>query len=150
MTKLLSVLGIDWEKIKTPAQLYRLLRPEYFSDSIMEKEKLTRDQFKYIMSNISTDMRQDAFEEFTRRCVQRLITPNIIPQTGPTGGGDAKADLITYPVSDASASIWNVPDGGCHGNEKWAFAISSVQNWSGKMDKDVKKIVEYIPDCTRI
>ncbi len=145
-----SLLDIDREKVKTPAQLYRLMRPEYFSDSTIETEKMTRDQFKYIMSRISTDQRQDAFEEFTRRCIQRLITPNILPQTGPTGGGDGKADLISYPVSKATSSLWTVPDGGSSGDEKWAFAISSVQNWSSKMDSDVKKIVEHLNDITRI
>lgn len=150
MKSFFSLREIDREKVKTPAQFYRLLRPDYFSDSVVEDEKLTRDHFKYIMSQLSTDMRQDAFEEFTRRCVQRLITPNIVPQTGPTGGGDAKADLITYPVSEKTSSLWKVPEGGCQGSEKWAFAISTVQKWSGKMDKDVKKIVENIPDCTRI
>ena len=145
-----SLSGIDRSKVKTPAQLYRVLRPEYFSDSIIENEKMPREMFKHIMSQLSTDMRQDAFEEFTRRCVQRLITPNIIPQTGPTGGGDAKADLITFPVSKATSSVWTVPGGGSSGNEKWAFAISSVQKWSPKMDRDVKKIVDYLPDTTRI
>lgn len=145
-----SLFGIDREKVKTPSQLYRLMRPEYFSDSIVEVEKMTRDQFKYLMSQLSTDQRQDAFEEFTRRCVQRLITTNIIPQTGPTGGGDAKADLISYPVSKAMSSLWTVPDGGSNGNEKWAFAISTVQKWNTKMDSDVKKIVETYKDVTRI
>lgn len=147
---MISLLDIDREKVKTPAQLYRLMRPEYFSDSKMEPEKMTRDQFKYILSRISTDQKQDAFEEFTRRCVQKLITPNIIPQTGPTGGGDAKADLISYPVSKETSSLWTVPEGGNNGSEKWAFAISSVQKWSTKMDGDVKKIVENLPDVTRI
>lgn len=145
-----SLLDIDREKVKTPSQLYRLMRPEYFSDSTTELEKLTRDQFKYVMSQISTNQKQDAFEEFTRRCVQRLITPNIIPQTGPTGGGDAKADLLSYPVSKEVSSLWTVPEGGNDRNEKWAFAISSVQKWMAKMDGDVKKIVETYPDIKRI
>lgn len=145
-----SLLGIDFEKINSPAKMYRLMRPEYFSDSIEVKEKLPRDVFKHIMSKISTEMRQDAFEEFTRRCVQKLITPNIIPQTGPTGGGDAKADLISFPVSKETSSLWTVPEGGSSGTKKWAFAISSVQKWGTKMDRDVKKIVENISDITRI
>lgn len=145
-----SLLDIDREKVKTPSQLYRLMRPEFFSDSTMEPEKMTRAQFKYELSQISTNQKQDAFEEFTRRCVQKLITPNIIPQTGPTGGGDAKADLISYPVSKATSSLWTVPEGGSNGNEKWTFAISSVQKWSTKMDSDVKKIVETYKDITRV
>ena len=143
-------LNIDSEAVKKPSDLYRLMRPEYFSDSHMEKEKIDREKFKYILSNLSSNMKQDAFEELTRRCVVKLITPNIIPQTGPTGGGDAKADLITFPVSEETSSIWIVPEGGCKGDEQWAFAISTKNKWSQKMDSDVKKIVENYPKCTRI
>lgn len=141
---------IDTETIKKPSDLYRLMHPELFSDSHVEKEKMDKEQFKFILSNLSTDMRQDAFEDFTRRCVIKLITPNIIPQTGPTGGGDAKADLITYPVNEEASSIWTVPEGGCTGDEVWAFAVSTKKQWSQKMDSDVKKIVENIPNITRI
>lgn len=144
-----SFLGIDRDKIKTPSQLYRVMRPEYFSDSVTEMEKISRDQFKYILSRVSTDQKQDAFEELTRRCVIKLITPNIIPQTGPTGGGDAKADLVSFPVSKNTSSLSIVSEG-INGNEKWAFAISSVQKWSAKMDSDVKKIIETYPDIERI
>lgn len=142
-------IEIDTEKLHKPSDLYRLIHPELFSDSYVEKEKLGRDEFKFILSRLSTDMRQDAFEELTRRCITKLITPNIIPQTGPTGGGDAKADFITYPVSDNVSALWSVPEG-AKGNEMWAFAVSAVQQWSAKMDKDVKKINEHIPGCTRI
>lgn len=140
---------LNWEEIKSPYQLYRKMRPEYFSDSETIR-KMTREQFKYFMSTISSSMKQDAFEEFTRRCVGKLITPNIIPQSGPTGGGDAKADLVTYPVSEEVSSLWAVEGGGCPLGEKWAFAVSSVQNWSAKMDLDIKKILERYPDCNRI
>lgn len=145
-----SLSNIDREKVRTPAQFYRMMRPECFSDSTVEAEKMTRDQFKFIMSQIAIDQRHDAFEDFTRRCIQKLITPNIIPQTGPTGGGDGKADLVSFPVSNATSSLWIVPEGGSSGNEKWAFAISSVHKWSTKMDSDVKKIMDNLHGITRI
>ncbi len=141
---------IDTESIKKPSDLYRIMHPDLFSDSHIEREKIDRDQFKYILSRLSTDMRQDAFEELTRRCVIKLITPNIIPQTGPMGGGDAKADFITYPVKDEVSAIWTVSDGGCKGDDVWAFAVSTTERWSQKMDRDVEKIVENISNCTRI
>ena len=149
MNDIFSFLGIDRDEIKTPSQLYRVMRPEYFSDSVNEKERVSREQFKYILSRVSTDQRQDAFEELTRRCVIKLITPNIIPQTGPTGGGDAKADLLSFPVSKITSSFFIITE--CiNGNEKWAFAISSVQKWSAKMDSDIKKIIETYPDTERV
>ncbi len=152
MSRIKNFFGtdIDTDAVKTPLQLYRVMHPELFSDSHVEKEKMDKEQFKFILSNLSTDMRQDAFEEFTRRCVIRLITPNIIPQTGPTGGGDAKADLITYPVAEGVSALWAVPDGGSKKDELWAFAISTKKEWSQKMDSDVKKIIEHISNCTRI
>ena len=151
MAMIKDLLGadIDTGAVKKPSDLYRIMHPELFSDSHVEKDKIERDQFKYILSRLSTDMRQDAFEELTRRCIIKLITPNIIPQTGPTGGGDAKSDLITYPVSDNVSALWSVSEG-CKGSEKWAFAVSIKDDWSPKMDSDVKKIIENIPDCTRI
>lgn len=144
-------VDIDSDKVKKPSELYRLMHPEYFSDSKEEPVQFTREQFKNTMARLSEDMRQDAFEELTRRCVVRLITPNIIPQTGPTGGGDAKADLLTYPVSEDVASTWYMSDETMKaGKELWAFAISCKQQWSAKMDSDVKKIKETYPDCKRI
>lgn len=140
---------VDMEVIKSPYQLYRKMRPEYFSDSERIR-KMSREQFKYYLSTISSSMKQDAFEEFTRRCVTKLITPNVIPQTGPTGGGDAKADLITYPVSENVSSLWAVEGGGCPQGEVWAFAISSVKNWSSKLDSDIKKAIDRYPECKRI
>lgn len=152
MAKIKNFFGTDinMETIKKPSDLYRMMRPEYFSDSHIEKERIDREQFKFILANLSTDMRQDAFEELTRRCVIKLITPNIIPQTGPTGGGDAKADLITYPVTEEVSSIWTLPDGGSSAQDQWAFAISTKKAWSQKMDCDVKKIMERYPGCKRI
>lgn len=152
MAKIKNFFGTDinMEAIKKPSDLYRMMRPEYFSDSHIEKERIDREQFKFILANLSTDMRQDAFEELTRRCVIKLITPNIIPQTGPTGGGDAKADLITYPVTEEVSSIWTLPDGGSSAQDQWAFAISTKKAWSQKMDCDVKKIMERYPGCKRI
>lgn len=151
MSKPTFIFGteVELDNISSPYQLYRKMRPEYFSDSERVR-KMSRDQFKYIMSTISSAMRQDAFEEFTRQCVAKLITPNVVPQSGPTGGGDAKADLITYPVSERVSSLWAVEGGGCTQGEMWAFAVSSVKNWGAKMDSDVKKIAEKYPECTRI
>lgn len=132
-----------------PYEYYRNLRPEKFSDSKVNF-KMAREVFEFQLNQLSTHMKQDEFEEFTRQLVCRLITPNIIPQTGPTGGGDGKTDLETHTVSEDVAVHWYVPNGGCHGEDKWAMAISCKADWGPKVDSDVKKIVEIGRGFTKI
>lgn len=132
-------IQIDLSDIKSPYQLYRKMRPECFSDSYSEKV-MGEDMFDYYMSNLSKNMKQDLFEEMTRQMVGKLITPNLIPSTGPTGGGDGKTDLETYPVDNQISEKWYYSYA-CKGNEKWAFAISCKEEWTKKLDSDVKKIV---------
>ena len=132
-------MEIDTADIKSPYLLYRKMRPEYFSDSHTEKA-MGEDMFCYYMSNLSKDMKQDQFEEMTRQMVGKLVTPNLIPSTGPAGGGDGKTDLETYSVDDAISEKWYYSDA-CKGNEKWAFSISCKEDWKSKIQSDVQKIV---------
>lgn len=135
----------------TPYEYYRKYRPEYFSDTkVVYKATLKEEQFQYIMDRLSNDMKQDLFENLTKSLALRFITPNIIPQTGPTGGGDGKTDLETHPVADEIADRWYISDGGCRGAEKWAFAISSKEDWESKVKGDVKKIVDTGRGFTKI
>ena len=139
------------EKGLTPFEYYRKARPEYFSDTkVVYKVTLKEEQFQYIMDRLSSDMKQDLFENLTKSLALRFITPNIIPQTGPTGGGDGKTDLETHPVADEIADKWYVSDGGCRGSEKWAIAISCKEEWESKVKGDVKKIVETGRGFTKI
>lgn len=137
----MNVFGmeIDMADIKSPYQFYRKMRPEYFSDSHTEKA-MGEEMFRFFMGNLSKDMKQDQFEEMTRQMLGKLVTPNLIPSTGPAGGGDGKTDLETYSVDDAISEKWYYSDA-CKGNEKWAFAISCKEKWGSKMDSDIKKIV---------
>lgn len=80
------------ETIKDPYSYYRELRPYFFSDSTIECS-LTKEVFEYQLEKLSADMKQDEFENFTRQLACRLITPNLIPQTGPTGGAMEKPTL---------------------------------------------------------
>ena len=139
---------VDLIGIKTPYQLYRRMRPYYFSDS-KKIQNMSREQFDYYMSQLSKDKKQDLFEEFTRQLIVRLITPNIIPQTGPIGGGDGGTDLESYPVSDDISDKWYLIDT-CKCKDRWAFAISCKSEWKPKMKDDVKKIVEKNRDFTKI
>lgn len=132
-----------------PYEYYRKLRPEKFSDSKISY-KMTKEIFEFQLDQLSKKMKQDEFEEFTRQLICRLITPNIIPQTGPTGGGDGKTDLETHTISEDIAVHWYVPNGGCHGEDKWAIAISCKTDWNSKIDGDVKKIMEIEREFTKI
>lgn len=120
---------------------YRELHPEYFSDSTYHYEaELTPELFDFQISRLSTDQKQDLFENFCRRLIIKLLTPNIRPQTGPTGGGDGKVDSETYEVSDDTRSKWFVASGN-KPDELWAIAISCKTDWKGKIKSDVKKII---------
>ena len=78
-------------KFPTPSQFYRNRRPEYFSDSkIVAKVVLPREQLDFELSQISTNLKHDSFATLCRKLAEKLISPNLIPQVGPTGGGDGK------------------------------------------------------------
>lgn len=135
----------------TPYEYYRQRRPELFSDTkVINKITLTKEVFQYQLERLSNDMKQDQFEKLTRSLMLRFVTPNILPQTGPTGGGDGKTDLETHPVADEIAEKWYVCDGGCKGSEKWAVAISCREDWEAKLKEDVKKIIETQRGFTQI
>ena len=141
-------MEIDTADIKSPYQFYRKMRPEYFSDSHTEKA-MGEDMFSFYMSNLSKDMKQNQFEEMTKQMVGKLVTPNLIPSTGPAGGGDGKTDLETFPVDDTISEKWYYADA-CKGNEKWAFAISCKEDWTTKIKSDVQKIVGTDRGFTKI
>jgi len=120
---------------------YRELRPQKFSDSkIVYEIPLTRELFDRQLEILSTKKMQSEFENFIVKCAERLITPNIKPQTGPDGGGDGKVDAETYEVSPDISDKWYVSDGGASGKEKWAFAVSCKKQWKPKVTSDVEKI----------
>lgn len=135
----------------TPSALYRKQRPEYFSDSEKVYEvKLTREHLAYELSQISTNQKQDAFESFCRRLAEKCISPNLIPQVGPTGGGDGKTDSETHPVSESISDRWFIPENGWQKDENWAFAISAKKDWRTKVKSDVANIVKTNRGYTKI
>lgn len=138
-------------KFPTPSQFYRHLRPEYFSDSkIVAKVVLPREQLDYELSKISVNQKHDSFETLCRKLAEKLISPNLIPQVGPTGGGDGKTDSETYPVSSFISGRWFVKDNKWNEDENWAFAISAKTDWKPKVKSDVKKIIETKRGYTKI
>lgn len=132
-------------------EIYRQNRPwKFFDSKVVRKAELTKKVFQYQMDRLSADMKQDQFENLTCSIALRFVTPNLIPQTGPTGGGDGKTDMETYPVADEIAEKWYVADGGCRGCEKWAVAISCREDWDVKVKNDVANIVQLNRGFTRI
>ncbi len=138
-------------KIPTPSEFYRIQRPENFSDSEITNEvELPREYLEYELSKVSTNQKQDEFETLARKLAEKFISPNLIPQVGPTGGGDGKTDSETHPVSKSISTKWYFPENGWRNDEKWAFAISSKQQWKGKLKSDIKSIISTKRNYTHI
>jgi hypothetical protein len=152
------------ESAQSPKEFLRTRRPEYFSDSGMEESKsLDRPQLEYHLSTLTSRNQEQDFEIFARKLAEREICPNLLPHTGPTGGGDSKADSETVPVADQLALAWFSGIGREASSERWAFAFSTKKQWQAKVREDVRKIVgtgrgyrkvffvssQYVPDKSR-
>ena len=128
-------------------EAYKQWHPDQFSDStIIKKANLGRDFLEYHLCKISGHSQEKDFERFCKAILEAEVCPNLLPQTGPTGGGDSKVDTETYPVSEQLTESWLVGCGDKAGAERWAFAISAKADWRSKVKSDVKKIVETITD----
>ncbi len=139
------------KSFNSPSDFYKNIRPEYFSDSeTIYKIELPKELLAYEIETISTNQKQDQFEVLARRLAELYIAPNLIPQVGPTGGGDGKTDSETYPVSESVSERWFTPENGWSKDENWAFAISSKKEWKGKLKLDIKSIVSTNRGYTRI
>ena len=124
-------------------ELFKKWHPEQFSDSqIVKKGKMDRGFLDYYLSTLSSKSLEKDFERFCKRLIESEICPNLLPQTGPTGGGDSKVDSETYPVSEQLREAWYYGEGNLAGSERWAFAFSIKKDWKSKVKSDVKKIVE--------
>jgi hypothetical protein len=147
-----------------PKQFLKSRHPELYSDSQQTEELfLTRNQFDYHLETITNRKDEIRFENFCRSLAKKELCPNLIPQTGPTGGGDSKVDSETFPVSSQLATLWYIGDPERASKERWAFAFSAQKSWESKVKSDVKKIVEvdrqyslicfitnqYVPDKRR-
>ena len=127
----------------SPKELFKKWHPEQFSDSqIVKKGKMDRAFLDYYLSTLSSKSLEKDFEGFCKRLIESEICPNLLPQTGPTGGGDSKVDSETYPVSEQLTEAWYYGEGNIAGSERWAFAFSIKKDWKSKVKSDVKKIVE--------
>ena len=123
-----------------PAEFLRKRRPELFPDSEpYHYPLLTRELLEYQLETLTNRKQEAAFEYFCRRLVEKEICPNLRPQTGPTGGGDSKADSETIPVSSEISIRWIGSDPNA-ASERWAFAFSAKKKWTPKVRSDVKEL----------
>lgn len=127
----------------SPKEFLKGRRPEKFSDSVLEeKSTLDRSMLEYHLHTLTSRKQEVQFEHFARRLLEREICPNLLPQTGPTGGGDSKVDSETYPVADDLSLVWYTGIGREAASERWAFAFSAKKEWRGKVRSDVAKLAE--------
>ncbi|WP_269901055.1 hypothetical protein [Paenalcaligenes faecalis] len=125
----------------SPRLFMKARRPERFSDSIVEEVgSLGRDFLEFTLSNLKRKNKELAFEDFAKKLCEKVICPNLLEQTGPVAGGDGKTDTQTFPVSEQSKVLWYVGVNEASESERWAFAVSTQENWKSKCRQDVKKI----------
>ncbi len=127
----------------SPRAFLRARRPAQFSDSENElgSPALDRGLLEYHLDTLTSRNQEAAFAEFARQLAQRELCPNLLPQTGPTGGGDSKVDSETYPVADSLTYAWYVGVGSAAATERWAFAFSAMKAWRPKLASDIAKLV---------
>jgi len=130
------------KNIISPHDFLKLRRPHKFSDSfVIKNAKLSREFLDFYLNSLTSRSQEKLFEHFCQRMAELEICPNLITQTGPTGGGDSKVDSETYPVSDDTAMSWYSGIGREASSERWAFAISAKHDWRAKIKSDVIKII---------
>jgi len=116
--------------IVSPREFLRERRPERFSDSIqVVKPQLDRSQLEYFLATLTNRSQENEFEAFARGVAERLICLNLLPHTGPTGGGDSKVDSETVPVADTLILGWYSGIGREAGHERWVFAFSVARDF---------------------
>lgn len=125
----------------SPKEFLKARRPERFSDTTLEEvSELDRSLLEFHLSSLTSRSQETDFERFARQLCEREICPNLLPQTGPTGGGDSKVDSETIPIADDLSLAWYTGIGREAASERWAFAFSAKADWRSKVKSDIAKI----------
>lgn len=126
----------------SPKDFLKARKPKQFSDTDFSTEKrITRPELEGHLDTLTSRSEELLFEGFAKGLCELEICPNLLPHTGPTGGGDSKVDSETYPVSELTALNWYIGNPDKAAKEKWGFAFSAKKDWKPKVKKDVKEIV---------
>jgi|SRR5271170_4556837 len=96
----------------SPREFLKNRRPERFSDTVFQDiPQLDRAILEYHLDTLTSRSEELLFQNFARELLEHTVCPNLIPQTGPTGGGDSKVDSETYPVAESLALSWFIGNG---------------------------------------
>lgn len=143
-------MEIRKENVPSPKNFMKTLRTERFSDSVVShKYTIDRAELEYHFENLSSKNQEKDFENFATQLCKRVICPNIVPGTGPYGGGDGKTDATNFPVSKAISLYWGIASTDS-GNESWAFAFSVKADWKAKCKHDIESILSTQRDYSTI
>jgi hypothetical protein len=125
----------------SPRDFLKARRPERFSDSVRKEiGKLDRSVLEYQLATLNRRNLELAFEDFAKKLCEKVICPNLLEQTGPVAGGDGKVDTQTFPVSEQTKVLWFIGVNETSHEDRWAFAVSTQEDWKAKCRKDVRKI----------
>lgn len=128
-------------KAPSPLEYMKERHPDQVTDSVDASEPLlTRTLLEHVLETLSTERKENEFENFARQLAEREICPNLVPQTGPVGGGDSKSDTITHPTHPAFESRWYESAAPSSGTARWSFAFSCKKKWTDKVRADVAGI----------
>ncbi|HEY0661949.1 MAG TPA: hypothetical protein VGD21_11600 [Lysobacter sp.] len=132
----------DSRELPTPSAFMRGRRPSLYSDSVIEsKAPLSRAELEYRLDTITARSEEAQFQRFVHALLEVEVCPNLVPQTGPTGGGDSKVDAETYAVADGIAERWWSGTAREAAKEQWAFAISAMKDWRKKARRDIDSVL---------
>lgn len=138
------------EKVVSPSQFMRQIRPELYSDSTARtSHQLEAPVLSHHLDTLTDRNQTHEFELFCRKLCERTICPSLRPATGPEGGGDSKADTESTPVSEEINRLTYVGLAN-RGSERWAFAFSAKKTWAEKSRSDVAGIVATNRGYTKI
>jgi hypothetical protein len=109
----------------SPKEFLKNRRPQQFSDSeVISESPINRTILEFYLDTLASRSQEIEFERFGIRLCRAAISPNFLPNTGPTGGGDGKVDSETYPVSETTTLGWFTCIDERAANERWGLAIS--------------------------
>lgn len=127
----------------SPREYLKSRRPERFSDSMIQDiGRLDRVVLEHHLASLNRRNQELDFENFAKQLCEKTICPNLLEQTGPVAGGDGKVDTQTYPVSEQAKLLWYVGINENADKDRWAFAVSTQEEWKQKCSKDIRKIKE--------
>jgi hypothetical protein len=133
--------GLKGTFMISPGQFYRTVCTDQFCDTdTKELSEIDRTLLEFHLSTLTTSSQEIDFERFARRLCEKEICPNLLPTTGPTGGGDSKADAETFPVADSLTLRWYGGIAREASEERWAFAFSAKADWLAKVRSDIQNI----------